>query len=219
MEDMDSIISRYKSDLLNFAGRSKFFSNDEAKTDTNIDSDTDENFMINPNEEINDFSSEPIFNEQVGENNTDAEVPTDTDLINNSGTVYNEDFINHPQGNQNDYFGTLKISVFAGNSAFPVEGAEVKVFDQNGNEVYSSFTDLNGLVNGITLPAPSSESTLIPNSPVRGYALYKIIVKHPLYNTAVFENVPIFADMESIQPVRLEVRANGTDTTETVVEI
>ena len=218
MENMDSIIQRYKSDLLNLAGKSKFFSSNEREADTGRDTNTDS--IAGLNENVNDTPSAPINAEQIEENNTaEIQEPTETDMINNSGSVYNKEFINHPQGNQNDFFGTIKVSAFAGNSTFPVEGAGVKVFDQNGNEVYSSFTDLNGEVNGITLPAPSSESTLIPNSPTRGYALYKIVVAHPLYNTAVFENVPVFANMESIQPVRLEVRVNGRDNTETVVEI
>ena len=109
--------------------------------------------------------------------------------------------------------GSLKISVYTGDEAFPVMSALVQVF--NGEKlVFQEFTDLSGSVDEIYLPAPSRTISESPGNS-GGYATYKVVVSHPRFNTVIFEDVPVFDGAESVQPVAMEPRnINGI----TVVE-
>lgn len=106
--------------------------------------------------------------------------------------------------NNNMHFGSLKVMVFAGNEAFPVETAEVEVSDSEGNVLYSLLTDSGGIAEGMLLSAPSESENDSPGGK-DGFSLYKIKVSHPDYETEIFENVQIFEGVESIQPVFFSV--------------
>lgn len=107
--------------------------------------------------------------------------------------------------------GSIKIKVFTGNEAFPVMSALVKVLD--GEKIlFQEFTDQNGMVDEIRLPAPSRTISESPGNG-KGYATYRVIVSHPRFNTVVLKDVPVFEGIESIQPVALEpINNNGSET-------
>lgn len=101
-----------------------------------------------------------------------------------------------------DKTGALKVMVFAGNEAFPLPAARVQVYDDRETELYTVFTDGNGIAENISLPAPDRNNTDYPGEPV-GYALYKVKVSHPDYETAVFRDVQIYDGIESVQDAYL----------------
>ncbi len=109
-----------------------------------------------------------------------------------------------PVDTSDESFGNLRVRVFSGNIAFPIETAFVRVFDDDGKEVGEGYTDQSGIFDVNELPAPNKSISESPNYE-KGYAGYKIIVTHPRFNTEIFENVPIFDGVESIQDVRMTV--------------
>lgn len=121
-------------------------------------------------------------------------------------TVQEEVITEVPESENSDniHFGSLKVMVFAGNEAFPVETAEVEVSDSEGNVLYSLLTDSGGIAEGMLLSAPSENENNEPGGK-DGFSLYKIKVSHPDYETEIFENVQIFDGIESIQPVFFSV--------------
>lgn len=98
--------------------------------------------------------------------------------------------------------GELKVRVFSGNIAFPIETAFVRIFDNNGNEIREGYTNQSGIFDAEELPTPNKSISESPNYE-KGYAGYKIVITHPRFNTEIFENVPVFDGIESIQDVRM----------------
>lgn len=136
--------------------------------------------------EAEEEESETSENTEITQENTQtAQMPEKTDL---------------PEMNT----GFLKVSVFAGNEAFPVETARVEVFDKNGNMLYSLLTNSGGIAEGMVLPAPSEKENDEPGG-VDGFTRYRVRVSHPDYQTQTFDGVQIFEGIESIQPVFLQV--------------
>lgn len=119
--------------------------------------------------------------------------------------------------------GTLKVEAFASDRAFGIPNARVMVFLSlpGGNTaVYDGLTDINGSTESIRLPAPPKS---ISQSPQTGanqklpYAVYSVYVEHPDYVRSVFTNVPVFSEIESIQPVRMLAKAAGLEEPEPIV--
>jgi len=104
---------------------------------------------------------------------------------------------------QNPATGVLKIQAFIGRQGLPVPGASVTVSKrfENGEKVfYSVINDGDGIADGLILPAPERAASQVPGSD-NPYATYSVKAMHPNYLTAVYEKVPIFAGIRSIQPV------------------
>lgn len=114
------------------------------------------------------------------------------------------DEVTDKKNSENEHFGSLKVIVFAGNEAFPVETARVEVFDKNNNEYYSLLTNSGGIAEGMILPAPNKSENEAPGGD-DGFSTYSVRVSHPDYGTQVFDNVQIFEGIESIQPVFFQV--------------
>ncbi len=109
---------------------------------------------------------------------------------------------------QNTEQGSLRVQVFAANRAFPISGARVSVFlPLAGNDrvdLFDGITDINGVIDGIILAAPSSANSQSPETAnIRPFAAYTIFVEHPQFASAQFLNVPIFPRIKSIQNVEL----------------
>lgn len=105
---------------------------------------------------------------------------------------------------ENPKSGTLRIQAFAGRQAVPVSEAQVTVsrrFKDGPHEFASGMTDENGIFDGIVLPAPDKSLAEAPEG-IAPYATYDIRVSHPDYRTEIYQQVPIFEGVNSIQPVR-----------------
>ena len=104
--------------------------------------------------------------------------------------------------------GTLRIQVFGGNQFFPVAGATVRVSLplSNGNEIqlFDGITDINGIVDNISLPAPPFSLSQSPEaSSQQPFSYYTVTVSHPRYASSRFVNVPVFSAVKSVQNVQL----------------
>ncbi len=108
--------------------------------------------------------------------------------------------------------GTLRVQAFSANQSFPVPNATVRVYvqlDDGERELFSGITDVDGVVDNISLPAPDSSVSFDENSTVAPYAVYTVRVERPGYAAALFEGVPIFDSVKSIQPVELIPLSDG----------
>lgn len=105
---------------------------------------------------------------------------------------------------ENTKTGILRVQAYAGRQAVPVPGAQVTVsrtFSDGTKEFASGVTDENGIFDNIVLPAPDKALAEAPTGEAP-YATYDIRVTHPGYRTEVYQQVPIFDGIKSIQPVR-----------------
>lgn len=107
----------------------------------------------------------------------------------------------------NSATGTMSINAFAADRAYGVGNARVIVLIPlpSGNAIiYNGLTDIDGQTGAFTLPAPPKAYSLSQEgSTVIPYAGYTVLVEHPDFVRAVFTNVPVFAGIESIQPVQM----------------
>ena len=112
---------------------------------------------------------------------------------------------------ENTAAGFLRVQAFAGPGALPIPDADVLVvreFTDGARRFAAGKTDVSGILDGIVLPAPDAALAQQPGAKVP-YALYDIYVTHPDYRTEIYRQVPVFAGVRSIQPVRFIARRAG----------
>lgn len=121
-----------------------------------------------------------------------------------------------------DSSGELVVQAFTARETSPIMDAAVTIYqNKNGASKVVSFylTDENGKTPNITLPAPSKEGSQSPSDTLP-FADYNIVVRHPMYYTAVIDNVQVFGDELTIQTVNLVPLPefiNRQDTTRTII--
>lgn len=111
--------------------------------------------------------------------------------------------------------GALKVQVFMANRAYPVSSANVIITGKENKKVYfDGYTNTNGVVGSILLPAPKKNFSQSPQAKPP-YAQYDITVTHPKFQSRKYLGVPVFSGVESIQNIQL--LPLGTDETATDV--
>ncbi|MBR6531833.1 MAG: hypothetical protein IKT61_04965 [Clostridia bacterium] len=127
-----------------------------------------------------------------------------------------DDFIN---GNPSR--GVLRVQVFSADRTFPVSNASVRVFvnlADGEREIFNGVTDMDGVVDNISLPAPDSSLSFDENNTVEPFAVYGLRVNKADYSPAVFDGIPVFDSVKSIQPVELvPLSRSGGEPVQTVV--
>lgn len=109
--------------------------------------------------------------------------------------------------------GTLRIETFASDRAFAVPSARIMVFLplESGNiTLYDGITDISGSSERIILPAPPRSLSSSPNNGnILPYSAYTVYIEHPSYVRSLFNNVPVFSGIESVQPVQMLAKVAG----------
>lgn len=191
MNSFDLMIERYKKEMREFDEKvnarnpiqKKFLKSDELSNELNDELNNELNREFSNNS--NDFSNEldeimPVF----------AAVQT----------PQTENEIAEPNFNSQ---GSLIIQAFMSSEVYPIVSALVKVSKNESDDIFfEGYTDVNGKTEQIMLPAPSAELSQQPSN-IEPYALYDIEVSQPKYKTRKYIAVPVFAGVESIQPVQL----------------
>ena len=204
MENMDQLIERYKTELSKMAKKKAV-----EKTKPNYDKNgyekyededyyKDNGYFTDENESESYISDSDTDYSLSGEKISSSEVPFNKDENGTENKKYETD-----DGKQ-DYYGTLKIMAYTGNESFPVETALVKVRDENGKVLFEGYTDRNGIIESITLPALSEKLT-DESREGKVFNTYELTVSHPSYRTVVLKEVPIFDSVKSVQPVDMEI--------------
>lgn len=113
--------------------------------------------------------------------------------------------------------GALKVQVFMAGRAYPVSSANVIITGRDGRVYFDGFTDTNGAISRLLLPAPKKQFSQSPQE-TPPYAQYDIFVSHPRFQSRRYLGVPVFAGVESIQNIQLlplgTDEADNTDVTE-----
>lgn len=105
---------------------------------------------------------------------------------------------------ENNGTGTLKIQAFVANQAFPLQGIDVKVFKNIGNDKVVFFegeTDLSGIIDDISLPAVVSKEDVEQASDII-YTTYNIEATNPETKEKKYYEIAVFSDLKIIQPIR-----------------
>ena len=109
--------------------------------------------------------------------------------------------------------GTLRIETFASDRAFAVPSARIMIFLplESGNiTLYDGITDISGSSERIILPAPPRSLSSAPNNGnVLPYSAYTLYIEHPSFVRSLFNNVPVFSGIESVQPVQMLAKVAG----------
>ncbi len=102
--------------------------------------------------------------------------------------------------------GTLVVRVSTSTAQLPVADATVVVYDlgEDGRRNVHSIqiTDSSGGTAPIQLDAPDYDLSQSPGSPLP-FASYGMLVEHPDYYVAFFEQLQIFSGVETVQNVSL----------------
>ncbi len=117
--------------------------------------------------------------------------------------------------------GTLRIETFASDRAFAVPSARVMVFLplESGNiTLYDGITDISGSSERIVLPAPPRSLSMSPDiGNVLPFSTYTVYIEHPSFVRALFNNVPVFSGIESVQPVQMLAKVEGLNEPEPII--
>jgi hypothetical protein len=85
-------------------------------------------------------------------------------------------------------------------------------------EVFSGLTDEDGVVDNISLPAPDVSLSFDENNTVEPFAVYRLRVNKADFSPIVFNGIPVFDSVKSIQPVELvPLSRSGGEPTQNVV--
>lgn len=162
-------------------------------------------------ERVAEQAAEPIFERAAGQEGTErrADFQSESDISDDENAVFEE---NEPFP---ESLGALKVQVFMANRAYPVSSAHVVITGKENKKVYfDGYTNTNGIVGSLLLPAPKKSFSQSPQEKPP-YSQYDITVTHPKFQKRQYLGVPVFAGVESIQNIQL--LPLGTDETQTDV--
>lgn len=102
--------------------------------------------------------------------------------------------------------GSLAVRVFTSRAQLPISGATViisKRAEDNRHQVYSiQSTDESGNTKPFQLEAPDADLSQTPGS-VSPFSSYALVVEHPGYYLATYEQLQVFPGVETVQNVAL----------------
>lgn len=164
-------------------------------------------------QELVEFSKQsPTADEEVFKSDEDNVAPAMANVlpfISNAGATEETEFYKNFEDfqNKNPSKGIMRVQVTSGGRSYPIINAIVKVsvpLETGDREIFSGYTDINGVVDNIVLPTPDSSYSLDEqNTTVEPFAVYEVTVTHPDFAKSEFFNVPVFANIKAIQPARL----------------
>lgn len=103
--------------------------------------------------------------------------------------------------------GFLQVRVSTARDALPVSDASAVVTYRTAEgaeqALYSALTDRSGLTPVFSLPAPDPALSEKPGLGTP-YLEYRVRVSAPRFLTQIFEGVPVFGGVTTVQPAALE---------------
>ncbi len=97
--------------------------------------------------------------------------------------------------------GSLRVRVSTAGEAFPLAGAIVKITGEdpeNQGLIFVLTSDIDGITETVSLPTPSADLSLSPGGE-KPFASYRIEVTLGGYYRQIFQNVPVFSGILSVQ--------------------
>lgn len=136
---------------------------------------------------------------------------TDEDL--NGEVPRGDDTPAPPEIGPSPYVGYLRVFVFTGQSAEPLQGATVSVTREQGesDELYATATtDIDGFTPILPLPSVNPALTMRPDIP-SPYVAYDIRVDAVGFQPVIYENVPIYGNNYVTQSASMLPLVPGQD--------
>ncbi len=101
----------------------------------------------------------------------------------------------------NKGIGLLKVQALIGNTYFPIQNVQIEISKQfsSGKQIFfSGFTQENGQIDSIYLPAPIHREDYL-----NGASFYQIQATHPNYQDTLIEEVAIYDGIKSLQKIEM----------------
>lgn len=201
MDSFDKQIERYKQELVKYAEKHGTVYYEQEKNESLPKEKT---AYRTPKYNAAYVSNRPMPSEYDG--NEDAAVSP------SGSSVIEETSSNTPLYDNVDKFtadntknGKLRVQAYASQQVFPIQNAKVTVEKdfRNGRYLFmESYTDIDGIAQNIVLPAKDKRLSLTASGEIP-YTTYTVTVSHPQFETLVFDRVPIFDSIESMQPAAM----------------
>lgn len=201
MDSFDKQIERYKQELVKYAEKHGTVYYEQEKNESLPKEKT---AYRTPKYNAVYVSNRPMPSEYDG--NEDAAVSP------SGSSVIEETSSNTPLYDNVDKFtadntknGKLRVQAYASQQVFPIQNAKVTVEKdfRNGRYLFmESYTDIDGIAQNIVLPAKDKRLSLTASGEIP-YTTYTVTVSHPQFETLVFDRVPIFDSIESMQPAAM----------------
>ena len=99
--------------------------------------------------------------------------------------------------------GYLQIQVRTAQSAIPLEGAQVRVLDDEGNTLYPLTTDESGETQTVSLETVDRSFSLDPNYPGIPYEGYGVTVEAEGFQSVSITEIPIYDGQTATLPVAM----------------
>lgn len=206
MDSFDKQIERYKQELVKYAEKHGTVYYEPDKPEVLPEEETS---YRTPKYNAAYVSNRPMPSEYDG---------NEDNVVSPSGSsVVEETSSNTPLYDNVDLFradntknGKLRVQAYASQQVFPIQNAKVTVEKdfRNGRYILSeSYTDIDGIAQNIVLPAKDKRLSLTASGEIP-YTTYTVTVSHPQFETLVFERVPIFDSIESMQPAAMVPRTD-----------
>ena len=206
MDSFDKQIERYKQELVKYAEKHGTVYYEPEKPEALPEEGTS---YRTPKYNAAYVSNRPLPSEYDG---------NEDNVVSPSGSsVIEETSSNTPLYDNVDLFradntknGKLRVQAYASQQVFPIQNAKVTVEKdfRNGRYILSeSYTDIDGIAQNIVLPAKDKRLSLTASGEIP-YTTYTVTVSHPQFETLVFERVPIFDSIESMQPAAMVPRTD-----------
>ncbi len=116
-----------------------------------------------------------------------------------------------------DRTGTLTVKAVTAGGALPLPNANVRITgaaEENADILISRLTDINGLAERVTLPAPESYLSKTPYPTSIAYGLYDISVAADGFYPKKFKGTAVFDGEDTFLTVAMIPRARHTSNEE-----
>lgn len=204
--EFKTMVEKYKSELMKMAGLTVKAQEVNNPSLEENNSQVDNSTMINNTERI-----QPQTNELQSDVNQGADPLPFEQGAPYTGKAAGDDSLQETYQeflDQNKEYGLLKVQAFAARQAIPISGVQVivsKRFSDMDKIFFEGRTDESGIIDNIKLPTTSKLLSERPQD-VLPYAEYDFSAFHEIFNTESANNIQIFQDIKSIQPVRVVPR-------------
>lgn len=99
--------------------------------------------------------------------------------------------------------GYLRIHAYESYAQLPLQDVAVTVTASDGTAIAMALTDRNGAAGPIPVPVPDLKESLSPDPPERPYAVVNIYAHKRGYERIEAENLQLFADTTTLQPLEM----------------
>lgn len=99
--------------------------------------------------------------------------------------------------------GYLRLRAYESYAQLPLQDVAITVTASDGTAIAMALTDRNGAAGPISVPVPDISESLAPDPQERPYAVVNIYAHKRGYERIEAENLQLFAETTTIQPLEM----------------